>query len=404
MGKINSQTMKENNIRLLLNTVRKQGPMARSTLARELGLTSPAVTNICSQLLGQKVLLELGCSDTPHGRKPILLDLNPAACYALGLVMTTEAVTAVVTDYRARILCRKQVSITPMLGKNLILRTLISCAKDCTAESGIDTGKLLGLGIAAPGPLDVQTGTLINPPNFSDWDHVPLCELLSDALGIPAVLDKETNAAALAEYYFGDTKDAKTSFYLSLFQNSIGGSVMLDGKILHGFEDGAGEIGHMQVDPNGPKCSCGHYGCLESTSCGTALLKQARSRLRSLGALQEELPCTADSVTLEDIFRLGDEHFPLFEELVDSAARMIAAAVGNVATILSPALVTIGGTLPGLSPSLVDRIRAYVHQRPYPDSMKRIRIEPSALGADGCAIGAAMLALDTFQTRLCEEK
>ena len=109
MGKINSQTMKENNVRLLLNTVRKSGPISRSALARQLGLTSPAVTNIVSALLQDRLLIETGYTDSRLGRKPVLLDINPGVRHLLGMVLTTEAATVILTDFQAKILTARSV-------------------------------------------------------------------------------------------------------------------------------------------------------------------------------------------------------------------------------------------------------------------------------------------------------
>lgn len=400
MRKINNQTMRENNVRMLLNTIRKSGPVSRAELAKGLGLTSPAVTNIVSGLLRDGLLVETGLSDAALGRKPILLGINPSVRSVLGMVFTTESATVVLSDFSANILCREERAISPMAGKNAILATLIDCAKTCMWRTSTRREQILGIGIAAPGPMDTRAGVLVNPPNFPDWHNVPICAIMEDALGIPAVLDKETNAAAMAEYYYSVQEEFKTMFYILLLKNSIGGSVMLGGGVVHGFEDGAGDIGHMLVDINGPRCSCGQFGCLECIASGNALLSEARARLKSMSNASQPVPCRAESLTLEDVFRLSAAGDPLFREVVDRAARMIAVAVGNVVSLISPSLVVVGGTLTDLCPALVPSIRSYVHSRSYPECVKRIRIEPSALGDSGSALGAVVLALDAFQTRL----
>ena len=226
---------------------------------------------------------------------------------------------------------------------------------------------------------------------------------MEDALGIPTVLDKETNAAALAEYYFGLKEEVKTMFLMLVWRNSIGGSVMFNGNVLHGFEDGSGDIGHSLVDINGPLCSCGRYGCLERVASGNALVNRAKAKLRSMNNMKLPVPCVADDLTLDDIFKFSNLGIPLFEETVDYAAQMIATAIGNVISILSPSLFVIGGPLTVMSPTLVSKIQTYVHNRSYPESVKRIRIESSTLGDAGCARGAVMLALDKYQTRLCQQ-
>lgn len=398
MSRINSQTMKYNNIRMILNAIRKNGPISRIDLAKNLGLTAPAVSKIVSTLIQSQLLAETGYSDSAAGRKPILLSINPDVCYVLGMVFTLEEITVAITDFAANILWQERRCISALQSKDEILALLIDCAHTCLRKLQVQASQVLGLGIAAPGPLDQEKGLLINPPNFPDWKNVPICSIMEDALGIPAVLDKETNAAALGEYYLGTPEEFRAMFYILLLSNSIGGSVMYDGNILHGFEDGAGDIGHSLVDINGPACACGQYGCLERVASGNALVNEAKARLKSMNNMNLPVPCDAESIQLEDIFAYSKQGIRIFEDIVDYVARMIATAIGNVISILSPSRVVIGGPL---GPLLLDRISSYIQSRSYPSCAKRISITPAALGESACVRGAVMLALDTYQTKLC---
>lgn len=403
MRKINNQTMRINNVQMILNAVRKSGPVSRSSLAQMLGLTSPAITNIVSGLIQDGLLIEIGRTDSAMGRKPVLLDINPSVRYLLGMVLTTEEVSVVLTDFSSQIVHQEKRQINPLLGQDAILAAMIECARTCIRQKGVQKEQILGIGIAAPGPLDTKRGVLLNPPNFPDWHDVPICRIMEDALDLPAVLDKETNAAALAEHFFGTSEEFKTMFFVLLMGNAIGGSVMLNGDVVHGFEDGAGDIGHSLVDINGPLCACGQYGCLERVACGDALVNKAKARLKSMNNVKLPVPCDVENLTLEDVFRFSNMGIALFEEIVDYAARMIATAIGNVVSILSPSLVVVGGTLTAADPTLVSRIRTYVQSRSYPSCVQRIQIEQSRLGGEVCARGAAMLAIDAFQTSLCSQ-
>ena len=403
MRRINNQTMRENNVQIILDEVRRHGPVSRTTLAQELGLTSPAVTNIVAGLMQDGLLLESGRTDSAVGRKRVLLDINPSIRYLLGMVLTTEEVSVVLTDFSARIVRQEKRRISPLSGKDTILAAMIDCARNCIWQTGTPKEQILGIGIAAPGPMDTRRGVLLNPPNFPDWHDVPICSIMENALGLPAILDKETNAAALAEYYFGTDEEYRSMFFILLLSNAIGGSLMLNGEVFHGFEDGAGDIGHSLVDINGPLCACGQYGCLERVACGDALVNKAKARLKSMNNVKLPVPCDVENLTLEDVFRFSNMGVALFEEIVDYAAQMIATAIGNVVSILSPSLVVVSGSLTEEDPTLVSRIRTYVHSRSYPSCVQRIRIEASKLGDMGCARGAAMLAINAFQGSLCSQ-
>lgn len=395
--------MKENNMCILLNTVRKKGPISRVYLARELGLTSPAITNIVSDLISSNLLMEVGTSDfNSVGRKPILVAINPKACYVMGIVLTTESITVVIGNFNVTPIYQHVTPIKPLFGRDQIITLMISDLQNALNETGLDKSQILGLGISAPGPLDAKKGILISPPNFPDWDHVKICQILQEAVGIPTVLDKETNTAALAEYYFSNLEEYPI-FYISLFQNSIGGCIMDSNRIIRGFQDGAGDIGHMQVDINGPRCVCGQFGCLESIASGDALIAKAQAELKLFSDDRLSYDFNISDITLETIFRYADQEIPLFANIVDYAARMIAAAIGNVISILSPSLFVLGGTMLKMSPGLLDKISHYVHARSYPYCVKDIKIVPSHLGEDSFILGAMMLAVDHFQTTLCEK-
>ena len=139
MKHINNQTMRENNIRIILNTIRKNGEISRTDLAHQLGLTSPAVTNIVAALIQDALVLETGRSDSALGRKPVLLSINPAVCYLLGMVLTTEGITVVISDFSANILHTVHRAIDPLAGSELIIALMVDGAKQCMAEVGAQT-------------------------------------------------------------------------------------------------------------------------------------------------------------------------------------------------------------------------------------------------------------------------
>ena len=402
MRHINNQTMRENNIRIILNTIRKNGAISRTDLAHQLGLTSPAVTNIVAALIQDGLVLETGHVDAALGRKPVLLSINPSVCYLLGIVLTTEGIQVVISDFSANILHTEHHAIDPLADSALIVRLMTDAARRCMVSVGVTKKQVLAVGVAVPGPLDTQNGILLNPPNFPSWRNVPICAMIEQELGIPAVLDKETNAAAMAEYYFGLAEEYRTMFLMLIWQNSIGGAILHNGNVLHGFADGAGDIGHSLVDINGPLCSCGQYGCLECVASGRALVQRAKAKLKTMKNMNLPLPCPVDDLSVEDIMRSANMGVVLFEELTNYFAQMVATAIGNVISILSPSLIVIGGPETLVDARLVARISDYVHSRSYPQCVKDIQIRHSRLGDSGCARGAIMLALNRYQTSLCK--
>ena len=403
MKKINNRTMKENNVRILLNTIRKKGPISRAELAKELDLTSPTITSQTSELLEKHLSSEIGrIENHPTGRKPIMLSINPTACYVMGLVMTNAFITVVLGDFAGEIHQQRKTAIDPALGRDRILSRMIEELQSMRDGSGIPREQILALGVSAPGPLDSENGILTAPPNFPDWRSVPICQILERALGIPAVLDKESNAAALAEYYASDESDVPT-FYILILRNSIGGCPMESSRILRGFKDYSGDIGHMLVDINGPQCTCGQFGCLECLASGNALVRRTQAELKALRNRNCAVEYDIETLTIEDIVENARKGIPLFENVLEYAAQMMALAIGNIITILCPGRFILGGPFLDIYPEFLDRVAEQVHKRRYPYCVDEIRIERSRLGSEWYTKGAIMLALDCCQKRLCGE-
>ncbi len=399
MRKINSQSMRENNTRMILHKIRKNSVMSRVELAKELDLTSPAITYIVSDLLKNNVLSETGSMESSKGRRPVMLSLNPDACRVMGVLLTTESVSVILTDYCANILARSTSYVGGVTTREGIIELLLDCCRKCIEQCGAKSQDILAIGLAMPGTLDTRTGMLIAPPNFSMLHNVNICKIVEDALGIPAVLENETNAASLAEYHFAMEEEFKTIFYLMLFKGSVGGSIMIDGNIAHGFYDGAGEIGHSLVDINGPLCTCGQYGCLERVASGDAMLKEAKALLKSMRNANVDCPYTIDDLTLEDVFSLAKSGVHMFSSVVDNAARMYAAALGNLISFISPSKIIIGRTGKSFPTSFVEKIKEYVHGRSYPSHIKDVEITQSKLGDEACVLG---VAIEKHQLGLCK--
>jgi glucokinase len=217
-----------------------------------------------------------------------------------------------------------------------------------------------------------------------------LVDHLQQAIGLPAVLENDANAAALGEFRYGAGKGARSLVYLTI-STGIGGGIILDGKIWHGVKDAAGEIGHMTLAPDGPLCGCGNRGCLETIASGPSIARRAReavaggrpTRLREISNLT-----AADVVSLA---REGDE---VACEVWEETVRYLGLGVAAAVTILAPERVVIGGGVTEAGDSLFEPLRREVRRRVKLVPMENIPILPAALGRDVGILGAAAIALD----------
>ena len=262
--------------------------------------------------------------------------------------------------------------------------------RDAMDDAKIDTIK--GIGVGSPGPLDPVTGIIIDTPNLG-WKDFPLAEKLSDEFGIPAAVDNDVNMGTYGEWHFGEVKDCRD--VVGIFPGTgIGGGIIIDNRMLHGFSGAAGEVGHMTIEVGGPYCGCGKRGCLEALASRVAIASQIAA-----AAAREDAPyilqkCGTDlanirSGVIADAIANGDT---VVEGIVRNAAYYVGIAVGNLLNILSPEAVVLGGGLVEAMEDLyLEEVKRAVKEHAMPFLRKNVRIVPARLGDDAVALGAAKL-------------
>jgi glucokinase len=256
---------------------------------------------------------------------------------------------------------------------------------------------LVGIGIAAPGPVDPVRGQVIDPPNLGRSFHdTPLAARVGARLGLPAFLDRDTQVAALGEGGFGAARGCADYLYLTV-STGIGGAIMSGGKLLRGPDGTAGELGHLLVDPHGPPCGCGAVGHLEAVASGSAIARAARRRIEagespSLARLALERGLTFGAREVAEAEMSGD---PVAASIMSDARAAFAGACVGLVDVFNPSLIVVGGSLAaGQGDRWLDPARAAVARQAFRVPGRRARIVPAALGADVGLAGAAMLVAE----------
>ena len=295
-----------------------------------------------------------------------------------------------IVDGSGSILARGEVPTLAAEGPERVLDRIVRLANDVLGAPGGSADAIQRIGIGCAGPVDRQAGLILNPPNLPGWVRVPLVERIEKALGRPAVLENDANAAALGEFRYGAGKGASSLVYLTV-STGIGGGIILDGKIWHGVKDGAGEVGHMTLLPDGPLCGCGNRGCLEALASGPAIARRARE------ALATERPSRlreAGDFTAADVVRLAQEGDALAAQVWDETVRYLGLGVAAIVTILAPGRVVIGGGVAKAGDFLFAPLRREVRRRVTLVAVESVPILPAALGPDVGILGAAAVALE----------
>ena len=228
------------------------------------------------------------------------------------------------------------------------------------------------------------------------WDNFPLQEYLEEKLDVPCIIDNNANAVALAEVQCGAGAGERDVLYVGLGRG-IGGGMVLDGKIYHGATCLAGEIGHMLVKENGPKCSCGGFGHLEAIASAQAIS-------RTMIGLSVEYPETeaaisrvtgarAERITAEQVFRLAAEGDGVAQRVVEDVQQYLAIALASIVHLINPGMIILGGPVAQAGDLLIIPLQARIRQLCLPAIAKSVRVVQSKHSSDANIVGAVRLAL-----------
>lgn len=278
------------------------------------------------------------------------------------------------------------------LGRERVLDNIISGIRAVMPDDDrlAAHDRVLGLGIGAPGPLNPRTGMVYFAPNLSIRDF-NLRDALQERLGIPVFLENDANLAALGEHLYGAGQGSGDLVFINI-GTGIGGGLILGGEIYDGAFGGAGEIGHMRVIPDGPECTCGGRGCLETVASGWALKRRALEMVAAGGGRRIIDMAGGDprAVGCPAIVQAARDGDPEARELLAEAGRCLGQAIGNIANLLNPALFIIGGGVATTAGSLMlDAAETAADEWVFPALRCFLKIVPAALKGRAGVLGAA---------------
>ena len=248
-------------------------------------------------------------------------------------------------------------------------------------------------GIGFGGPVNFNTQRIINSTHVAGWDNCPLPDIIHQSLGLPTIVDNDANVGALGEFTFGAGKQTRHMIYYTV-STGIGGGIIIDGNIYRGGNGNAGELGHVPILRNGPKCDCGNRGCLEALCSGTAMGKRATAAIkkhpRKSRALQQQTHNnTITAKMLFDTARSGD---PFAKLLVDEICTDFAQGLALAMNAFAPDAIVIGGGVCKAGRVLFDPLRTLTDQFLMPVHRPHLKIVSAKLKSRSVLLGAVALA------------
>lgn len=279
-----------------------------------------------------------------------------------------------------------------------IVPNIIQSIKAYLDSEKLSSEDFLGIGMGTPGTVNRKNGTVIGAFNLNWKTLQPIREQFESSTGIPFFLDNDANVAALGEQWKGAGNNEKNVSFITL-GTGVGGGLVTDGTLIHGAVDAAGEVGHITVEPGGYECTCGKKGCLEQYASATGIVRLARdlakeyseeSDLKTLVLSNDPL----DSKAIFDAAKAGDTYANF---VVDRFAYYLGLALGNIANILNPSTIVLGGGVSKAGEFLVERVSKVVEEFTFPTIRSVTKIKIAELENDAGMIGAASLVINELE-------
>jgi predicted NBD/HSP70 family sugar kinase len=381
---------------VILHLLRVGEPVSRPQVAEALAVSLPTAGAIVKQLLVTKLLIETGRTRSSGGRPAHLVHMNPDFAHAVGLTISSWLIQAMVVNIAGQVVWEGPAITAGDSADQVVDQAIGEVAR---AMEAVSSPVVSGIGVGISGVVDVENGLSRSFPQIRQWKDVPVGSLLNQRFGLPVAVHNEVQAATLAELHYGCGRTADDLLYLHVGKG-IGLGLVSECRLIRGSRGHAGEIGHTVVDPRGPVCYCGNYGCLESLASPPAIVRDAIAAIRqgvtsSIAADPNHL----EQVGIEEVFAAAARADRLACNLLTAAGEYIGGAVANVANIFNPQTLVLGGVLAGGTPVLVDAITRVFSARLLPVLAERTSIAVSEVRRQACGLGAATAIFDRLLER-----
>ncbi len=370
----------------ILRLLRDEGPNSRAQLSEFVDLSRSKLAVEVDRLMEIGLVANNGLAASRGGRRSHNIRLAPELRF-LGVDIGATSADVAVTNGELEVLGHLSKQVDVRDGPVAVFEHVLDMAGKLRA-AGIAEG-FDGAGVGIPGPVRFPEGIPVAPPLMPGWDNFPVREALSQDLGCPVMVDNDANLMALGEQHTGVAKNVKDFLCLKI-GTGIGCGIVVNGEVYRGVTGSAGDIGHIQVDPDGHPCACGNTGCLEAHFSGAALARDALMESGHPGELADRLAASG-TLTGADVAAAAAAGDPAAGDLIRQGGGHVGQVIAGLVSFFNPGLVVVGGGVTGLGHSLLAAIRTQVYRRSLPLATGSLPIVLSELGPQAGVVGAARL-------------
>ena len=350
---------KQNVICAIMNNA----PIYRTEIARMTDLSIPTVMKITNEFINKGLVKETGKGESNGGKPPLLLQCVNDAYYIIGVDVGTTNINTIMMDLAAHIHYQCTIPTDSKRQPKIVLNQIIDSIEQVTRQSGLDSNRMLGIGIGIAGLLNQNRTGVVFSPDFG-WEDVEIIESIKTHFHLPVYMDNVTRAMAMGERWFGLGRDREHFLCINLGYG-IGAALFINGDLYCGDSGSSGEFGHMNMEMNGPLCACGNYGCLEALASANAMVNKAKFYIEK-GVTTQIIDTVNHDISLINakiIFDAAKQGDQLAHEIINDAIHYLGTAIASMINIFDPGLIILEGGVSQAGDILTQNIQRVVEQK-----------------------------------------
>ncbi len=376
----------------ILRTIKERGTVSRTDLQQTTGLSWGTITNTTRELLNRNLIREEGALSTKAGRRPVRLAINPSNHSLVGVDIGRKIVRCMMLSLSGELLWKEEFTYETDDAPADVLTRVADLVQKAIDMPFATPRTCLGIGVSAPGAIDVLNGIMRFAPGMPSWNNAPICQILQGRLGPRIYIEHSRNCLAMAERWFGKASQAEDVLCVTV-GGGVGMGILIEGEVFRGSQQFAGEFGHTTIDPEGPLCRCGDRGCIEAYCSVPAVLEYIRSVPdQQSAALASILATRAPTVAeLTGFARDGDQ------AAIGAFARVgsyLGIGLANLVDLFNPDLIVLAGSLMVAREFFMPKLDSAVQKHAWKHSTRQILV--SQLGENAIGMGACGMVLQSI--------
>jgi N-acetylglucosamine repressor len=371
--------VKKINQKVLLDEIVSNSPISRASLSEITGLNKSTVSSQISTLIEKNLIFEIGQGQSSGGRKPVMLVFNKNAGFSIGIDIGVDDLNGILTDLKGNIVLEDHQQLDHPDAETIKDR-LFSMINGFIGQMPESPYGLIGIGLGVPGLVN-NDHQIILAPNLNWYKDIDLKKLLEQEFHVPVFIENEANAGAHGEKEFGAAKNFENLVFVSV-GTGIGTGIIIHNELYRGDIGFAGEMGHLTIDLNGPKCRCGNRGCWELYASEKALLKFQPDHLQK--------------ITKQELINLANQNDPEILSALQNFGYYLGVGLVNVLNTFNPQAVVIRNDIIEALPIVLNSLQNSISSRIIDQLASRYELLVSSLGKNATALGASSLVIEHF--------